>query len=244
MEYHELRVDESPTLVRDHALEKLRRAISGGLYPPGKRLVERELCAALGVSRTSVREALRQLQAENLIAVGKRRSIMVAVISSKDADDIYFMRDCLETQAVRSFVELADPQAIQKLLRIHEDLRQVLGQGDVHELALMAGEFYETILTHSGSKVIADMARQLLARVNYLRMRSMAEPRRLEDGMQEWDRLIEAILARDADAAAAAMSQHLANSRRAVVSRLQKEEQESGAAGTPSRPRGSAKMSS
>lgn len=236
MEYHELRVVESPTLVRDHALEKLRRAIGGGLYPPGTRLVERQLCEALGVSRTSVREALRQLQAENLIAVGKRRSIMVAVISSKDADDIYLMRDYLETQAIRSFVERADPKAIQQLVRIHSDLRQVLGQGDVHELALMAGEFYETILTHSGRKVIADMARQLLARVNYLRMRSMAEPRRLEDGMQEWDRMIEAILNRDADAAATAMSEHLANSRRAVVSRLQKDEAEA-AIKVPSLPR-------
>ena len=245
MEYHELRVIESPTLVREHALEKLRRAISGGLYPPGTRLVERELCEALGVSRTSVREALRQLQAENLIEVGKRRNIMVAVISSKDADDIYFMRDCLETKAVRSFVELADERAIQQLLRIHRDLRQVLDQGDVHELALMAGEFYETILTHSGSKVIADMARQLLARVNYLRMRSMAEPRRLEDGMQEWDRLNDAILKRDAGAAAAAMSEHLANSRRAVVSRLQKEEEEAALVAVPPvRTRRAANMSS
>lgn len=226
MEYHELRIVENPTLVREHALDKLRSAISRGLYPPGMRLVERELCEALGVSRTSVREALRQLQAENLIEVGKRRNITVAVVTAKDAEDIYLMREMLETLAVKRFVARADENAIKKLVRIHKDLRKVLNKGDVRELALMAGEFYETILLGSDSKVIADMARQLLTRVNYLRMRSMAEPNRLEDGIQEWDRLIEAIVAGNANAAAKAMSEHLGNARRAVVAKLQQEEEQ------------------
>lgn len=238
MEYHELRIVENPTLVREHALDKLRNAISRGLYPPGMRLVERELCEALGVSRTSVREALRQLQAENLIEVGKRRNITVAVISSKDAEDIYLMREMLETLAVKRFVARADENAIKKLVRIHKDLRKVLNKGDVRELALMASEFYETILVNSDSKVIADMARQLLTRVNYLRMRSMAEPHRLEDGIHEWDRLIEAIVAGNANAAAKAMGEHLANARRAVVAKLQQEEEQAAvaaAAAPPSR---------
>lgn len=229
MEYQDLRIVENPTLVREHALDKLRNAISRGLYPPGMRLVERELCEALGVSRTSVREALRQLQAENLIEVGKRRNITVAVVSSKDAEDIYLMREMLETLAVRRFVELADENAIKKLVRIHKDLRKVLNKGDVRELAIMAGEFYETILNGSGSKVIADMARQLLTRVNYLRMRSMAEPHRLEDGMHEWDRLIEAIVDRNPDAAAKAMGAHLANARKAIVAKLKNEEEQAAA---------------
>lgn len=226
MEYQDLRIVENPTLVREHALDKLRNAISRGLYPPGMRLVERELCEALGVSRTSVREALRQLQAENLIEVGKRRNITVAVISAKDAEDIYLMREMLETLAVKRFVARADEEAIKKLVRIHKDLRKVINKGDVRELALMAGEFYETILGGSGSKVIADMARQLLTRVNYLRMRSMAEPNRLEDGIHEWDRLIEAIVARNPTAAAKAMADHLGNARRAVVAKLELEEQQ------------------
>lgn len=230
MEYQDLRIVENPTLVREHALDKLRNAISRGLYPPGMRLVERELCEALGVSRTSVREALRQLQAENLIEVGKRRNITVAIVSSKDAEDIYLMREMLETLAVKRFVAIADDAAVKKLVRIHKDLRKVLNKGDVRELAIMAGEFYETILNGSGSKVIADMARQLLTRVNYLRMRSMAEPHRLEDGMHEWDRLIEAIVERNPTAAAKAMGEHLANARRAIVAKLQLEEQEAAAA--------------
>jgi DNA-binding GntR family transcriptional regulator len=224
LEYRDLRIVENPTLVREHALDKLRNAIARGLYPPGHRLVERELCEALGVSRTSVREALRQLQAENLIEVGKRRNITVAVISSKDAEDIYLLREMLETTAVTRFVANADEDAIKQLQRIHKDLRKVIHKGDVRELAIMAGEFYETILNGSGSKVIADMARQLATRVTYLRMRSMAEPGRLEEGIHEWDRLMEAIEAGNANAAAKAMSEHLTAARKAVVAKLEQEE--------------------
>ncbi|HWK48947.1 MAG TPA: GntR family transcriptional regulator [Steroidobacter sp.] len=230
MEYQDLRIVENPTLVREHALDKLRNAISRGLYPPGMRLVERELCEALGVSRTSVREALRQLQAENLIEVGKRRNITVAVVSSKDAEDIYLMREMLETLAVQRFVTLADDNAVKKLARIHKDLRKVLNKGDVRELAIMAGEFYETILNGSGSKVIADMARQLLTRVNYLRMRSMAEPHRLEDGMHEWDNLMDAINERNPEAAAKAMGAHISNARKAIVAKIKQEEEQAAAA--------------
>jgi DNA-binding GntR family transcriptional regulator len=126
LKYQDLMITENPALVRDHALDKLRSAISSGLYPPGTRLIERELCEALGVSRTSVREAMRQLQSENLIAVGKRRSIRVSTISALDADDIYLVRIKLETEAVRRFVQRGDDKASKRLLQIHKDMAKRL----------------------------------------------------------------------------------------------------------------------
>ncbi len=226
MEYEDLRIVENPSLVRDYTLEKLRAAISTGLYPPGARLVERELCEALGVSRTSVREALRQLQSENLVEVGKRRSINVAVITSKDADDIYMIREMLETEAIRRFVQVGDDKAIKELVRIHKQIAKALTKDNVRQLAGVASEFYETILQGSKSKVIYEVARPLLARVNYLRIRSMSEPGRLDGGLREWDAMIKAVTDGDAEAAAAAMSNHLRNARTAIVARLAAEEEQ------------------
>lgn len=226
MEYEDLRIVENPSLVRDYTLEKLRAAISTGLYPPGARLVERELCEALGVSRTSVREALRQLQSENLVEVGKRRSINVAVITSKDADDIYMIREMLETEAIRRFVQVGDDKAIKELVRIHKQIAKALTKDNVRQLAGVASEFYETILQGSKSKVIYEVARPLLARVNYLRIRSMSEPGRLDGGLREWDAMIKAVTDGDAEAAAAAMGTHLRNARTAIVARLAAEEAE------------------
>ena len=222
MEYEDLRIIETPSLVRDHTVEKLRNAISAGLYPPGARLVERELCEALGVSRTSVREALRQLQSENLIEVGKRRSINVAVISSQDAEDIYQIREMLETTAIRRFVQHADPKEVKQLVQIHK----TIGKGDPRQMAAMAGEFYSMILQGARSRVISEVARPLMARVNYLRARSMSEPGRMDGGLREWETMVEAVVAGDADKAAAAMSEHLRNARKAIVARLAADENE------------------
>ncbi|MFV3077355.1 GntR family transcriptional regulator [Niveispirillum fermenti] len=239
VDYSDLKIIDNPMLVRDHALDRLRTAISTGLYPPGTRLVERELCEALGISRTSVREALRQLQSESLIEVGKRRNIAVAIVTAQDAHDIYTVREMLETDAVRRLVDRNDPETVKRLTRIHKDLQKALNKGNVQQLAAMAGTFYETILQGCGSKVIHDVARPLLARVNYLRLRSMGEPGRLEQGIQEWDRLMEAIQAGNADAAVAAMRDHLINSRKAIVAKLEAENGTATAADAPPR-RGSA----
>lgn len=225
MKIEDLKIIENPTLVRDHTLDKLRGAITTGLYPPGTRLVERNLCEALGVSRTSVREALRQLQSEGLVDVGKRRNIQVAVITAKDAEDIYILREKLETLAIRRFAERADDKQIKQLQKIHKDLQRAMSKGDLRQLSQIAGQFYEAIIAGADSKIIFEVARQLLARITYLRFRSMSEPGRLEKGAREWDAMMDAIVARDPDGAEQAMSAHLKNAREAVVSRLRSEQE-------------------
>ncbi|NQE63641.1 GntR family transcriptional regulator [Caulobacter sp. RHG1] len=224
MEYEDLRIVETPSLVRDYTLEKLRNAISTGLYPPGARLVERELCEALGVSRTSVREALRQLQSENLVEVSKRRNISVAVITSKDAEDIYLIREMLETMAIRRFVALADDAEVKQLVKIQKSFGKTASKSAPRQLAALAGELYNTILEGARSRVISEVARPLLARVNYLRAVSMSEPGRMEGGLVEWEAMVDAVVARDADKAAEAMAQHLRNARAAIVARLEADE--------------------
>lgn len=224
MNIEDLRIVANPTLVRDHALDNLRAAIATGLYLPGTRLVERELCEALGVSRTSVREAMRQLQSEGLIEMGARRSIIVAVLSAEDAHDIYTLREMVETTAIRRLVERNDAKAVKRLQAAYKAIAKYAGKGDLPALSEMAGTFYEEILDGSGSKIVRDTGRQLLKRVSYLRLASMAEPRRIENGLLEWGAIVDAVSAGDAAAAAEALGRHIRNSRDAVVARLQAQE--------------------
>ncbi|MBZ6377153.1 GntR family transcriptional regulator [Pacificimonas flava] len=223
MKIEDLRIVENPTLVRDHAVEKLRDAISTGFYKPGTRLVERELCEALGVSRTSVREAMRQLQAENLVTVGPRRNISVTVLSPEDAEDIYVLREMIEAKAVHRLVRRNDQAVISELTGLWKDMQKAIRKNDLPTLSKMAGAFNEAVLRGSGSKVIHDTGLQLLKRVSYLRLASMSEPGRLEGGMEEWDAMMDAVERRDADAAAEAMARHVRESRQAIVSRLNAE---------------------
>lgn len=220
MNLEDLRIVANPTLVRDHALEKMRTAIATGLYKPGTRLVERELCEALGVSRTSVREAMRQLQSEGLIETGTRRAIMVSVLGAEDAYDIYTLREMVETTAIRRLVLQGDQKAVKRLQAAYKAIAKYAGKGDLPALSEMAGTFYEEILDGSASKVVRETGRQLLKRVSYLRLASMAEPQRVENGLTEWSAIVDAVAAGDADAAADALGRHIRASRAAVVARL------------------------
>lgn len=223
MNVEDLRIVANPTLVREHALEKMRTAIATGLYKPGMRLVERELCEALGVSRTSVREAMRQLQSEGLIETGARRSIIVSVLSAEDAFDIYTLREMTETIAIRRLVEHGDPRVLKRLQSAYKAIVKYAGKGDLPALSEMAGTFYEEILDGSRSKIVQDTGRQLLKRVSYLRLTSMGAPKRLENGLDEWQAVVDAVAAGDAEKAAETLGYHIRNSRDAVVARIRQE---------------------
>src|SRR5690606_38533467 len=102
----------TPVLVREQAFDQLRGAIINGQFPPGTRLIERELCEAMGVSRTSIREVLRRLEAERLIEVEPRKGPTVARLTRAQAEEIYDIRTYLEGIVVRRFVERASDEDI------------------------------------------------------------------------------------------------------------------------------------
>src|ERR1700722_4510446 len=79
----------SPRSVQQEVVAKLKHAILSGMFQPGDRLVEGNLCALLGVSRPSLREALRGLQAERLIEFIPNRGPQIPVLSWKAAEEIY-----------------------------------------------------------------------------------------------------------------------------------------------------------
>src|SRR5512138_1076944 len=88
-----------PRTVRQEAVEKLRAAILAGRFQPGDRLVEADLCKVLGVSRPSLREALRSLEAERLIAIVPNRGPQIPIVSWTEAEEIYHVRALLEGEA-------------------------------------------------------------------------------------------------------------------------------------------------
>ena len=90
-----LRIEDVPT-VRAMVAQKLRAAIMSGTLKPGQRLVERELCEMTGVSRPSIREALRLLEADGLVNTVPHRGPVVSTISLEEAKQLYAARAVLE----------------------------------------------------------------------------------------------------------------------------------------------------
>ena len=220
MELDSLRIISNPVLVRDYAVDKLRSALATGLYKPGDRIIDRDLCETLQISRTSVREALRQLQAEKLITVGPRRRISVTVLTADDAADIYLLREMLEGEAVSRFVERAQEEDVQSLSSLYQAMRKAVDNQDIPQLVPLSNQFTETILKGCGSDTIHSFGMQLLHRVGYLKATAMAEPNRVGVGFDELGAVVKAVNNRDAKAAKKAMIDHIRKASEAIAAHL------------------------
>src|SRR5581483_8053290 len=106
--------------LRERTLKSLRDAILSNHLKPGQRLVERDLCEQAGVSRSSIREALRYLESEGLVESRGTKGMFVSVLNRKQALEIYEVRAALESEAARQFAERATESDLKAIRRAYE----------------------------------------------------------------------------------------------------------------------------
>ena len=193
-------VRETPTL-QALTTQKLRDAILTGHFKPGQRLIERELCEQTGVSRTSVREALRHLESEGLIERRQNEGIFVASVSPEEARQIYEVRAALESAMARRFVERAGDDDLQALGVALAGIELAVREGRDADYVDGLDRFYSVLIEGSGNQVALQLVKSLRARIAYLRT---ITTRRREDGRQLvtlklLKKIAEAAVARDAE---------------------------------------------
>ena len=210
-----------PDSLRSHVENFLREAIMNGQFMPGERLRERELCEMLDVSRPSLREALRKLEAEKLITNVLHRGPVVASISNKEAEDIYAIRILLESHAVHEFTRLASDQQVEELGAAVRSLHQVAAMNDRKLLLESKAQFYEVILNGCGNTLVKEMLLGLLSRVNLLRSKSFSKSDRLPESLKEIDHMFSLVRARKPDAAGEAARNHILNAQKAAMTILE-----------------------
>jgi GntR family transcriptional regulator, trigonelline degradation regulator len=215
-----LRLSAHPPLRRDQAFERLRDAIITGHFAPGARLIERELCEAMGVSRTSIREVLRRLEAEQLIEVEPRRGPIVARLSRKQVEEIYEVRALLEAAVVRRFTLQASADNIAELRRIYEKLSVVREQVDVAAIVDTTREFSEYMMDVIDHELISDIQQKLTARISVARVFAISVPGRLEQSARELAAVMDAIERRDAESAAQNLMTYVRNAGEAALRHL------------------------
>jgi len=197
--------------LREQATDRVRSAILDLRLRPGERLVERELTESLGVSRATVREVIRQLAAEGLVTVVPQRGAEVTKLSASDAADIYEMRASLEALAVRRFVQRAGNDQVRELRRAVNDIARSANRpnGEVGDHLEAKDRFYEVLMAGSASGPLQQTLAGLQARVRLLRATSLSAPGRPTQAAEELRAVVDAVEARDADAAADACVRHI-----------------------------------
>src|ERR1700734_1717893 len=186
----------------------LRRAIATGELKPGDRLVEKDLCQELNVSRTSLREALRELQAEKLL-VAVPRGLVVAEISEEDAGNIYQVRAALEGLVAAQFAQSANALDVEKLKTALHHLEDAYLAKDFEKILDAKKGFYDAIGLGAKNAVVRDLLDHLGNRINQLRATSRQDDKRWIASLTELKKLAGALFARNPKAARAAAIKHV-----------------------------------
>ncbi len=214
-----MRVESLPNL-REQVAERLRMAIATGRLAPGARLIERELCEMMGVSRTSLREALRELQADGLISTQHSKGLSVALVTRKDAEAIYQVRAVLEGLAARLFARNATTEQMAMLRQSVERLAEVYANFSADEFIAAKTAFYDILLSGGGNEVSAEMLRRIHTRVSQLRVVSLSNAERAQKSIAELREFIDAIDVRDEDRAWRLCVRHVENAAVAALKAL------------------------
>lgn len=203
--------------LRNKIIGALRSAIETGVLVPGERLTEKDLCDQLAVSRTSLREALRELQADGVLEYSGSRTLVVSRISPEIARNVYRIRAALEALAVEQFIEQASDAQMEELKRDHDKLRRAYRGGQLEDILTAKRAFYDCICAGANNAIAFDMINRLLLRTSTLRRKSLSRKARHQQSIAELDTLVEAIAARNVTKARAAALAHVQNSARSAL---------------------------
>ena len=205
--------------LRRQVTSRLREAIVNGDLKPGQKLVERELCASLDVSRPLLREALPQLQAEGLITWVAHRGPSVALVDTDEVREIFQVRVALESLAAREFARNASDEQIAELRRQVSSQKPVDAPGSLRDVLALKVGFYSVLFEGCGNRMIGQIVNQLINRIVLFEELSLPAPARLQEVIEELGAIVSAIEARDAPLAGKMCEIHVRNADLQIRSR-------------------------
>ena len=200
-----LKIVRQAAPLRQQVVEGLRGAIISGRLAPGQRLTEPELTQMMDVSRTVIREALRQLETEGLIELIPNKGPVVRELSIDEAQDLYNIRAVLEGHATRLFVENADQALVKKLDEALQVVVAAYKEENSDKVLETKNQFYDVLYEGAGSGTLSEMLASLHARVWRWRALGLSHPNRSASRSKESMKNLRAILAaiKKADASTA-----------------------------------------
>lgn len=223
-----MRVVKIHAPLRHQVVEGIRNAIAMGRFGAGQRLVERDLCELMGVSRTLIREALRQLESEELVEVIPNKGPIVARISAQQAREVFQLRVELEGLASELFAKTASNEQLKGLQAAFENLKLTYANGDSAAVLTAKTAFYDRLVEGAGNETLGRVLRQLHSRAMVLRATSLSQPGRKAESEREIAELMKAIKRRDGAAARKASVAHVAKAAEAALRVIEGAEGETG----------------
>ncbi len=215
--------------LHEQTYQALRTAILSGELAGGKRLIETQLAEMLNVSRTPVREALCQLQRENLITADPHHGLRVATLSIADAADLYDCRIALEQLSATQASQNATPAQFKQLesivLQAENNTQVRSGELTNYQLLYADYQFHRLLAQSSANSWLVTLLDSVFDKMILVRLRTMQYNPGVLEIRSEHRRIFQAVSEQNPVAAAQAMKEHLTASKARVIKEIQEIEQ-------------------
>lgn len=199
---------------RNQIYERIRQDILDGKYTRGQSLVEMKLAKEFGVSRTPIREVLRQLELDGLVESIPNRGVFVLGISDEDIKHIYAIRQRIEGLAALWAADRMTSEDLKELENIYNLMEFYTEKQDVDQISKLNTEFHEVIFKSANSKYLRNILSNFQAYLQWARYASLKTPGRLQAALAEHKAILEAFRQKDGALAEKAIMEHVDNSRR------------------------------
>ena len=195
--------------------DRVRMRILAQDLAPGARIDEIGLAAALGISRTPLREALKVLASEGFVSLVAGKGAYVTELSPADVDELFPVMAMLEGRCAHDAVARMTADDLDRLRALHELLEQHAASGDVTAYYAVNSEFHQAIERQAGNPWLIRVTAELRRFLRLSRGRQLTVPGRLQQSLREHRRILQALARRDASAAERLMAGHLLAQQRA-----------------------------
>lgn len=205
------------TTLHDQVSTRLRTMLIEGVLAPGAKLNERELSEQLRVSRTPLREAIKMLAAEGLVELLPNRGAVVAQLSEQDVADTFEVIAGLEGQSGELAAQRITPAELAEIRALHYEMLAAYTRRDLPTYYRLNAQIHTLINAAARNPVLTQTWRTVNARLQALRFRSNVDEAKWQRAVQEHERMVELLAARDAPALRALLAEHLQHKRDAVL---------------------------
>jgi DNA-binding GntR family transcriptional regulator len=195
----------------DEVTRRLREQIIRGELKPGQRIVEREIAQKIGVSRTPVREAVRRLESEGLLAITPNKGAIVTSLDLDDMKEIYLMRSVLEGLAARAAADYVTDEDLAELHEIQDAIREAVQARRYSLLNEINTSFHFRLYDISPWARLNQVIKSLWMDVKRMRATTLSWPGRAERVVEEHELILQLLKDKNAQAVEEAVRTHVMN---------------------------------
>ena len=209
--------------IRQQVYEIIKNRIVEEYYKPGARLSEQELCDELHVSRSPIREALRELESDGLVVGEPNKGVTVKTLTKDDVLSFFNVEYAIEQFSISEKIKELTPEQVETFKKLLDDFKDSYAKKDVEKYVQVSDRFHTEVVKLSGNMFAIDFYNKIGSFSHRIRFLAFKNPKRLKSSYEEHINIVEALLDNDIPKALKLFENHRDKSLEAATLALPKD---------------------